>query len=82
MKITMWLVRRRDTIYNAYPRKLMAEVYASGFSDPTDVEIIEVEVADGKQSDPVESQIRANCGILDEVCADCKEQDCPIVQRR
>jgi len=41
MKTTMWLVKLRDRIYCAYPKKTMAEVYVSDFSCSKDAEIIE-----------------------------------------
>lgn len=34
------------------------------------------------ENDIPENEVRVNCGILDETCANCDEKDCPIVIAR
>ena len=40
MEIKMWLVKFGDQDYVAYPRKSQAEIYAAGFSIPSEAQII------------------------------------------
>lgn len=40
--VTLWMVKHGGEVYAAYPRKIQAEVYASGLSRADKLEIIEV----------------------------------------